>query len=219
MPITLGCISNILMPYCNKVELTHTNGVPLLRAYLSTNTGFTRGYMYVVQHDDGLFSACDNPDDLHGNRFFPSGLVDKPFISEKEVINRYASDRSPSAQYTSIITHATSKEIMRYVFDTLYRYQITKVDVTTLGTVMIDMGFTSTRIKRSIDKAFSENKAHVGRIMDLFDIIWLQHKHFVLPQLRQREIAVIIAKLRDLGITAKCNDRGICDVMIDKRIY
>lgn len=220
MIYTIGEIANILIPYCQRVELTSHNNIPLIRAYLTQGNGFVRGYMYVVQNEDGSYSACDNDDDIHGKRFFPTGTMIKPFVSEHEVIEKWnAIESSYVEEPLGILKNATAKQFFSYMCRRLYFYEVTTCSDKTLDTRLVDLGFNNSRLKRAIEKAFDVNKCYRGTIEDMLDIVSRRNMPFVMANMKHRETTVVAAKLRELGVHVKLSDSRIMEANLVKQIY
>ncbi len=219
MGITIGEIANVLLPYSNDVDINISNEVPFLRARLSSISAYTKAYMYVVQTGEHTYACCDSRDDLNGDRFFPTGSTSKPFVIETDIIRSWfgSEGNDISYKYDSVVTDLTFDAFIQHLYERLSHYHIIRLDKKYLTTRLIDMGFTSVRIKRAIDEEFKAKKCHQGTISDLIDIIVRRNGLFSLSSLRSRESKVIVAKLKEIGITVTINsDNCINSLKFDK---
>lgn len=219
--ITIGEIVNKLLDYCNNVEANISNGVPFLKARISSNSCYTKCYMYVVQTAPHVYAACDYHDDVCGSRFFPTGSETNPFIVEQDVIHRLfgcGEGMDNSWKYETVTKDLDPATFNKYLIGVLSAYEIIRFDQRKMDQKVAELGFTSTRIKRVIEKEFDTHRCHQGTINDLYDIINERHEVFSLANLRQRESSVILAKMRELGVTLSIDSNNcIASFKFDKK--
>lgn len=221
MRVTIGEIVDRLAEYCNSVDVTVNHGIPFLRARISTSSCYTVCYMYVIQTEEHTYAVADARDDINGNRFFPRGTSEKPFVVEQDVVRSLFGVQSGdgiSYKYADVVTGLNANEFMMHLFKRLSYYEIIRFSTKNLTTRVPDMGFTSVRIRRVVEEEFKKYKCHQGTIQDLINIVMVDGNPFSLSNLRSRETSVIVAKLRELGIEISINDSNcITSLKFDKR--
>lgn len=220
MRITIGEIANELIEYSNSVEVNIMNGVPFLRARISSISNFTRCYMYVIQTAEHTYAVCDSHDDLNGERFFPSGEIIKPFILERDIIRlKFGIESSGDFiyGYESVVQDLPYEEFMNHLLKRMHAYEIIKFDPINLSSRISNLGFTNPRLRRCLDNEFTDKKHHKGTISDLIDIVLRQRKKFSLAILKPREMGAVAGKLKDLGIYVIIDDdKCIVDLKFNK---
>lgn len=205
MQISIGEVVNELLPFTNDINVSIMNDVPFLRARISTESAYTRAYLYVVQTAYGKYACADSRDDVNGDRFFPTGGIKHPFIVETDIVRSMfgCTGDDISYKYETVVTDLDLSGFVDHLHYLLNYYEIIRFDPKNLSQKVADLGFTSTRIRRTIEKEFSSKKCHLGTIKDLSDIILRRHERFSLGNLSSKETAVIVAKLKALGVTVK----------------
>lgn len=221
MQITIGEVINELMPYANIVESSICHGVPFVVARISTASNYTIFYMYVVQTGEHQYAACDCRDNINGERFFPTGGIDRPFIVEQDVVRSMFginSDDDISYKYDTVVTGLSFADFITHLYERLSYYEIIRFKSKNLNIKIAEMGFTSVRIRRAIEEGFKNRKCYMGTIKDLIDIVIRRKDTLSLGGLKHRESNVIVAKLRDLGILITINENNCIDtVQFDKK--
>ena len=82
---TIGELISELSVYSNLIETNTVFGFPFIRAYLSGRNNTTKAIIYVIQTSENTYASCDNEDELLGHKYFPTGSISKPFISEAKL--------------------------------------------------------------------------------------------------------------------------------------
>ena len=202
MRSTIGEIADLLSPFCNLIEMSTVKGFPFLRAFVGSD-GITKCYMYVKQIDEHVYAACDDRDDHHGRRYFPTGSITKPFVIEQELIQSWFSKPDVDPEYyKSVRNSLTYQEFHGYMYERLLTYGIIRLDQNVRDIQISSMDFTSVKIKRTIDRIMKGHGYRVGTIGDLFDIVVVQQKPLILDGLKSKEVQVLVNKLRCAGV--KC---------------
>ena len=169
MRITIGEIANELIEYSNTVDVSIVNGVPFLRARISSSSNFTKCYMYVIQTDEHRYAVCDSHDDMNGERFFPSNELIGPFIKERDIIRlKYGIESTDDFTYgyESVVQNLSYEQFVDHLIRRLYEYGIIKFDPAHLSDKVSNLGFTNPRLRRYIDNEFADKKHHQGTISE-----------------------------------------------------
>lgn len=200
MNITIGELVNEILPFSPKIEMNIIGGhIPFLKAYLNNGYGgISKAVIYITQSDENKYSVCtDNNDPL--DKCIPTGDTANPFLSEKEFIHKWFNEQYPhiSIKIRNGLNLETFKE---YFYDILFEYEIIKFDPKNKAERMSSMGFTSSKIRRVLDKSFTDNHCKDNRIKDLIDLVRYQEKPFSLETLRSREVSCVVAKLKNIGL-------------------
>lgn len=207
MHYTIGDIVNIILPYSNDINIKVMNGMPFLKASIKDVSKFTKFWIYVIQLKDYTYSVCESHDDVF-NRYYPSGIIDKPFITETDLIRKIFNldtNNDISYMYDKVISDLDLDGFFIYFIKRLYRNKIIRFNLKNLDTRLINLGFTSPRILRVIDRPFEVRNIKNGTILDLLDIVVKRNEDFSLGKLKEKEIRVIEIKLKELGLRPHIN--------------
>lgn len=202
MHYTLGDIVNIILPYSNDIDIKIMHGMPFLKASIKNRYKFTKYWMYVIQSNDNTYSICESYDDVF-NRYYPSGNLDRPFISESDVVKKIFNleiDNDISYRYDKVISDLDLDKFFLYFIKRLCRNNIIRFNIKNLDNRVLTLGFTSPRILRTLERGFESRNIHNGTISDLLDIIVKRNESFSLGKLKEKEIRVIEIKLKELGL-------------------
>lgn len=216
MQSTIGEIIDDLSPYCNKIEMSVVKGFPFIRAYVANSDGIVRCFMYVKQIDEHLYAACDDHEDLHGRRFFPTGSISKPFVTEQDLIHSWFScntSEEMTERYKSVRNRLTHSEFLSYMYERLIEYQIICLDPKLQDVQISGMDFDSIRIRRTIDRIMKGYGYRLGTIGDLFELVMIKKKAVNLEELKSKEIQVLVSKLKRVGLDCSVENRMITSVM------
>lgn len=215
MQSTIGEIVDQLLPYSNSVDSVIINDIPFVRAYISNDSNITRAILYVVQTQLHEYSVCDAPDEILGNRVFPTGSISKPFISESSFIN----DMFGIKNNTSINTKnkLSASNFLKYLMDRTWYYDVTRFNPSNFRINMSEMGFNNSKLRHVINRSFSENGRRDGTLEDLMNIVVVQHKKFNLNPLKEKDIRCISAKLKNVGIIITSDNGYITGVTFERR--
>lgn len=208
MQPTIGEIIDVLTPYANLLEVRTVNGFPFVRAHLAGSDGITKCYMYVKQIAEHQYAACDDRDDLHGRRFFPTGSISKPFVVEEELIHSWFScgtNKDVRDYYDSVRNELSYSDFLGYMYERLIEYDIIKFDQKVRDTKISMMDFSSVKIKRTIDRIMKGHGYRVGTIWDLFDLVMIKKEALTLEGLKSKEIQVLVSKLKCVGVDCVVN--------------
>lgn len=200
MELTIGEIINQVLPFSNSCECNIIYGKPFLRILVGGVGLCTRVYMYVIQTGEHKYAVCDSWTDIHGHKYLPTGNVSTPFISEKNKIGRWFGTTEDDD--SEFITNLNLEGFMKYFYKVLYEYDIIKFSPENLDLKMVDMGFTSNKIKNTLTQTFRKKRRSKGTIYDLLRIVMEDNKEFDLPTLLPRELKCVRGKLRDIGLDA-----------------
>ena len=219
MIMTIGELVGEIAPYAGRVEISMVNGIPFLRANLITNAYWTKSYLYVTQVKENLYTACDDPDDLNGNRYFPLGSISKPLIKEKEMIHSWfcSSESNTDDEFKSIKYNMNREAFLKYLYQLLMDYKLISISKKSLETPLLRLGFNSPKIKRRIEDSFNENDRYGNStVSDLIDIINVEGKSFSLEGLKYKEVQYFILRLKDIGLRAVVNDDLLTELYFEK---
>lgn len=199
MHITIGELTNEILPYSSKIEMNIINTcIPYVKAYLSGEGSISKAVIYIIQTNENQYSACDNNNDPL-DRYMPSGNITDPFVVEKDVIHRWFGEKCEPKKIR-IKEGLNLESFRKYFYDILFDYEIIRFDPNSRNMRMSSMGFTSEKIRRVINRTFTENHCKDNRIDDLINLVREQGKPFSLQSLRHRELACVVAKLKNIGL-------------------
>lgn len=210
MRVTIGEVMNSLLPYCSTIETSMFHHFPFLRAVITSND-CARCFMYVKQLEEHIYAVCDSSQDSNGQRYFPTGSISKPFIIEQDLVKSWfgASYEDHPDWYEGVQTDLDYTAFLRYLFQCLLKYDILSISDKTLSTAVSDIGFTSIKIKRSIDRAMKEQGFRIGTIQDLIDLVYIQQKQITFTGLKPKELQILSQHLRLKGISVEMEDKTI----------
>lgn len=198
MNVTIGELINEILPFSSKIEMNMLNeSIPYVKAYLSGGS-ISKAVIYIIQTDKNQYSVCDNNNDPL-DRYIPSGNITDPFVFEKDVIHRWFNEKCDPTKI-KVRKELNLESFKKYFYDILYEYEIIKFDPNSRNMKMASMGFTSEKIRRVINRSFTESHCGENRIDDLINLVKYQGKPFSLQSLRQRELACVVAKLKNIGL-------------------
>ena len=219
MIMTIGELVNDITPYAGRVEISLVNGIPFLRANLITDAYWTKSYLYVTQVDEYKYTACDDPDDINGNRYFPLGTLSKPLIKEKDIIHSWFCDSKtkPADDFRSIKYNINREKFLEYFYQLLMDYKLISITNKKLKTPVLGLGFNSPKIKRRIEDSFNDNdKSGNSTIADLINIVNVERNTFSLAGLKYKEVQYFILRLKDIGLRAVLKDDEISEIYFEK---
>lgn len=211
MKVTIGELSEELLFYSNKIEITSVNDRPFMRVYLGGPHNTTKAIIYIIQTAEHKYSVCDNFDDLLGEKYFPTGSISKPFIKEKELVNELFPILD-SNEESYFINGLNSLTFINYLYNRLYYYNILQFNPNDSKIKISEMGFTSTRIRKGFDQGFKMNNCKSDQIKDLLNVVIKDKKPFNLGMLKNKEFSCIIAKMKDLGLSLKIQKGSIINI-------
>lgn len=200
MDVTIGEVINKVISFCNICEVNVVYGRPFLRLLIEAPSGITRAYMYVIQTSEHTYAVCDSWSDIHGHKYLPTGTISKPFIRESDLVKQwFDGSTEDESEFT---TNLNLEKFMRYFYERLSFYEIIKFSPSNFDLKMVDMGFTSNKIKNTLSDTFKKKRRSKGTLADLIKLVMEDHKEFDLPTLLPRELSCVKGKLKDLGLEA-----------------
>lgn len=213
---TIGELTNVLIEYTTVMEMSIVNNTPFIRALLGSGNGFTKAYVYIVQLSEHRYAVCDNYDDVCGNRYFPTGSINKPFIQERDIIRMKYPTKSPNmADYSTVVSGLNPNDFFNHLLHILHKYDIIRIDPETLSTSMIHM-FDNGRVKRNVESSFRNYKCS-GSIGDLINIVVRDQNSFNLGNLKQKEVKEVISRLKTVGIIPETSGCEIIRISLERR--
>lgn len=216
MVITIGDLTNSLLPYANTIEMSIINNTPFIRSLLGSALGFTKLYLYIVQVDEHRYSVCSSSDDTNGNRFFPTGDKTNPFIQERDIIQlKFGSNGSSSGDYSSLITDLTVDAFFDHLYSLLFEYRIIRINPKIFPDPLSNL-FDNQKIKRNIEAEFRSFGRTKGTTKDFIEHVIRYKNKFNLGNLKSREIKEVVSKLKSIGININMSGNMIIDASLEK---
>lgn len=218
MNFNIGQVADFLLPFSNKITLEISKGLPLLRAWVSNSGLITQSIFYVVQTGNDRYSAIDGCNDVCGERFFLSHIESKPFILEKEFIRyKYGYIGKEENWYDHMVTSVDFPTLVWHLINRLSYYEVIRYK-TANGIVTFDqMDFTSTRIRRAVEKAFKEEGRYNNNLHDLIDIVVGEQHQFQMKGLKNSEVQCVIRKLKGFGIKVSLSGDAITEIHFERK--
>lgn len=218
MLYTIGELIDDILPYVGNIETSLVNGIPFIRTNIISSNLITQSYLYIVQVDDYTYTACDDPEDSNGNRYFPCGTISRPLIKEKEMIRSWFCDRKvkvpPSLRSVSCVNRV---EFLKYFYKLLNEYKVISVKDDLIKTPLIDLGFNNSKIKDQIADSFIRNgMKRNSDSNDLINIVNLQKKTFRLDTLKGKDRQFIAHKLSDVGLQIIIHNDSIDEIRFER---
>lgn len=219
MKITIGELTEFLAPWSTKIEILMINDKPLMRAYLSGSYGTTRVYLYITQKEEFKYQCIESDDDIC-KRFLLTGRSSDPFIKESnlasDLFGKYK-DKDENDSY-SFKDNLDYKSFNDYLLDVLFQYGIIRFDPNSKKKSLInDMGFNSSRIKRILMNRMKEYHSRNNSIGEFMFIIMNKKQAFDLYPMAQKEINCIFAMLKNLGLDATIDKNIITKLDYSRR--
>ena len=215
MRATIGEIINVILPYSNDIIINSMNSFPYIRARLNSKFGFTKCYLYILQVDEYIYSACDNSENSNGELCFPTGNSDNPFIKEKDFVTRWIGGDCYDEEI-NISKNMSCYEFMEYFYSLLFEYEIVKTNPKILTQNMNGIKFPSKKIISCISDTMHSNKCNKLTILEMIYIIRIHMNSLSLENLKLKEINEFISTMKKLGIIIKMKDKNIIDIFIEK---
>ena len=184
MKSTIGEVVNEIIQYSNKIEMSIVNELPFIKVYLSGKNNTTKAIMYIIQVGNHVYSICDDYDYPIGERFFPTGNITNPFITEKEIVLGWFNNDSNIRNIINMKNNITYDSLIEYIYNRLWYYDIIRFNPECRKIKFSELGFTSNKIRNIIDKSFIANNCKNGTIDDLIRLINNESKTFSLYGLR-----------------------------------
>lgn len=209
MNITIGEIANILLPFTTVLNMYIREPFPYISASIGNVSMVSKLYVSVIQTQEHLYSVSIGDDTYGGNRLIPTGCRDIPFIREKNFYG-YSTD-------VDTTFNLNPDKFRMWLMKALYLYNITRFDPNDFSLKVIDMGFNSLKIKRTIDKKFKSFNRPSGTILDLITIVNTNGNEFVLYKLEEKEIKCVYAKLKSIGLEPIIVDNRIIKINYERR--
>lgn len=217
MKSNIGEIIDEILPYTNRIEMSMVDDLPFIKAYLSGRHNTTKAIMYIIQVSSKMYSVCDDYDYPIGERIFPSGNPDNPFITEKEIILAWVNNQEGIKHIINLKSNIDHSSLMEYVYNRLWHYDAIRFNPDSRNLKFAELGFTSSRIRSTIDKSFSYTAYKSNTIGDLISLI-NDGKSFPLYGLKDKEINCVFSKLKNIGIIATIdNNNSITRIKFDRK--
>ncbi len=210
MKINIGEIVNIIIPFTTSMNLSIYGSFPVITSSIGNNSATTKLYMSIMQTSENFYSIAITDDIYNGNKFIPTGNINKPFIREKYFLG---GDFYESECFKNI----EGKDFQLWFYNKLYEYNIIRFNPKNYNKKLIDLGFNSGKIKRILDKNFKKLHYINGSISDLINITNDKEIGFSLSGLEDKEIRCIYAKIKNLGLEIVIFDNKITKVKYDRR--
>jgi hypothetical protein len=221
MIITIGELVGDITPYAGRVEVSVTNGIPFLRTNLISSNYFTKVYLYIAQVDEYKYTACDDPDDVNGNIYFPYGTIDHPLVKEKELARSWFCNPTSKIDECScsMMRNVNREKFLIYFYQLLMEYNLIKISEKSYKTPMNALGFSNIKIRRRIEESFIDvdmnRNSHISDLVKSVNI----HKHpFSLSGLKDREVQYVIRRLNDIGLRVDIRNNLIHQIYFEKVI-
>lgn len=210
MKVTIGEVVNELLNYTNLIQVNTVKDLPFLRAYVSGGNGkFTKCFIYIVQEKENQYSVCDYSNDSNGERVLVTGELNRPFEIEKD-INKSGNNKS---DLLHIKKHIKLKEVIHYLHETLYNYEITKFDPRDRSQHLSKIIIHKQRLRRIIDKSMKEFKWN-GTIGDMIDNVYIKKIPIPLNKIKDYEIRYMRSRLKQFGLYIIIENESIVDIKL-----
>lgn len=222
MRSTIGEIVDIISPYCISVDVSMYHDHPFIRARVRHRENFTALFMYVLQTSEHVYSVAAAHDDVNGNRFFPylHDTNGRNFITEQDLVRvlfGINSKDDTSHKYSNVKSGLIPQDFLSLFLTILHANQLIQFNYKEhCETKITEMGINSERIRAAIDEEFKLKGHEFPTIQALLNVILLYHDEVNLTKLRERELTVPIAKLRDIGILCEKKGGKIIGIKFDK---
>lgn len=202
--VTIGELTNELLPYCNLVELKMRGETPYLRALLANHNGFTEAYLYIVQIAPHRYSICETNDEFY-SRYLPTESSYEPFILERELIDRMWGNRKHNHEEDDrIVKDLSYIEFLGEFYRILSYYRIINITNERLDISIRDIQFSTFRLTRALG-ALGDNST----VIDLIKTIKDSSKEFKLEGIRDKDLPELLQKFNQIGITLDIRDKVI----------
>lgn len=216
---TIGELISELSVYSNLIETNTVFGFPFIRAYLSGRNNTTKAIIYVIQTSENTYASCDNEDELLGHKYFPTGSISKPFISEAKLSTELFGGFNLNEEYKiSLKENMNLYQFIDHLHSRLWYYDIINFNPSNKKIHFAGMGFTSKNIKNIINNTFRQNKHPDGKIKDLIDIVIKENKAFGIEGMKEREVKCIYATLSKIGIIPLIKNNQITEITFERRL-
>ena len=216
MNITIGNLINYLLPYSNLLETKFICGVPFIRTGLRKESNVNIAMLYIIQTGEDRYSVLDTISDNFNDKYFPTGSIERPFISDKEFISHmFNSDENMNNEIVYIKNDISESMFVDYLLDILWYYNIIRLNPKKYDIKIIDMNFRSDKIKNIITNTFTRLGHQDGTVYDLLTVFIKEHKTFSLHGLRERELKHIQLQLKRVGIIAIIENETIVDIQLE----
>lgn len=220
MKQTIGELVRYILPYANQLEISTVNDIPFMRCILSGRTKMGKSYVYIIQMNEHQYAMCDNDDDLLGERYFPTGNISRPFVTEKDIVSNWFGPQRDTSTYDMVKINLSVNDVVDNLYNILSYYDIIRFDLKKKYDLPIatSMEIGRARLRNAISCIFSEKGKPSGTFRDLVDIVIKNDDKIDLGMLRDRDIQHIKTKMRDYhGIEITIKNNCIVDVIFEKQ--
>lgn len=219
MRTTIGELTNELMHYSRMIEMNMNGDTPFIKALLGSNSGFTKGYFYVVQTAEHQYSTCDHYDELHGTRVFPTQNIYDPFIVESNFIQSWLKrlNEIKEGEWGRPVSGLNHSDFLDHFYDLLFQYKIIRVNPNIFNTDIADLKFSSRKISKNIETIFKPYKFNSPKIKDLITIVKKNFNTIHLGNLKPKDINELESKFKQIGIILNIKNNSIIDLQFEKK--
>lgn len=211
--VTIGELSNELLKYSNYVTTMMFKNMPYTTVALSGKNGYVQAYMYIIQLNEGTYSARTDITDCGGARFFPTGNTKNPFVRELEQIHQMFGGQSTlNERFYSAIDNASYEDMIVYIYERLMQFKIIEPNKTVFGKRVMSLNFKDPKVIRILNKGFNRRGLRTGTIWDLIIVVNGRRESFSLEGLSAREIDCIYNKFKNIGILLEIESNYIVDI-------
>ncbi|MDE7346537.1 MAG: hypothetical protein K2N48_07340 [Muribaculaceae bacterium] len=216
MQITIGEITDIILPYTNSIEIAQYHGRPYVTARMSNSDHLCCFIMYITQTAPHVYAMADGYHDTAGMRYIPDVSIEHPLIAERDMARRLYGTGSWEP-FTDVRTNVGVDEFVSYLIDCLSSYRLIRYNVNRKDELVNGADIRSTRIKRAIEKAFKDHGYHIGTIGDLVELTMVKKKTIQFKGLKSKEMKTIVTRLKTFGLSCSIEDDFITAVEFDRR--
>lgn len=210
MNTTIGEIIDVVLPFTTSMNIMMHGLFPYIQASLGNVNSTTRLFISIMQTSEHIYAIAVTDDVYNGNRIIPIENTDCPFIKERHFLNRSSDD-------LYCLKDIPFKHFKARFFNVLYSNQLIRFNPSNWKTKLIDMGFNSMKIKRTIGRSFRQLKCNRGDIADLIHVVNIEHNKFDLSSLEEKEIRCVYAKLKNMGLETTIVDKYIVKIEYERR--
>lgn len=219
MKVTIGELTELLAPWSTKVEILMINGKPFMRAYLSSSYGTTRVYLYISQKEEYKYQCIESDDDICKKVIYTGNSFD-PFIKESDYASKLFDEykEKKSDDSFSYKDNLDFRSFNDYLLDILYQYGIIRFDPSIkTKSIVHDMGFNSSKIKRILTERMKEYHSRNNSIGEFMFLIMNKKQKFDLYPMIQKEVNCIFAMLKNIGLDATIDKNIIVGLDYSRR--
>jgi len=210
MRITIGELTNELLPYSKIIDTRLVGTIPFTKAILGDMSGITMGYIYIAQVGEHKYSVADADNEMEGRLYIPTQSKINPLISEEEFARKWIGNNDAEEKDDMVTKNLDYVEFVKHFHQILLDHQMIKLTQKTLDTPVTSIGLSTLKLSKSLSC-----KSKEALVKDV--LYSIKKSPMKLEGVKEKDVLEIVEKFKHLGVFLNTMEKTLLDFQLEKK--